>query len=103
MDRTVVGLLDADSSRRGLQVQGVKVLGDVDDLSQLVDRYDIDEVIVPVQNTTENSRRRLVEACTEAGVGCKHFAFSLQPAVEAEAAPSSAAGDGAREWTRPSP
>jgi len=100
MDRTVIGLLDADPSRHGLQVQGVTVLGSPNDLPQLASTHDIDEVIVPLQNTTERLRRQLARACTEAGVGCKHFSFRLQPAVESGSPPPSASGDGAHEWTR---
>jgi UDP-GlcNAc:undecaprenyl-phosphate GlcNAc-1-phosphate transferase len=93
--RNVVGLLDDDPGRHGLQVQGVKVLGGLDSLSQLVSVYAVDEVIVPVENTTEEQRRRIAGTCVEAGVRCQHFAFSLQPAVKTEAALSSSAGDGA--------
>lgn len=99
MDRTVIGLLDADPTRRDLQVQGVKVLGSVDALPEIAAEYDIDEVIVPVANTTDERRSRLVEKCTEAGVKCKYFAFSLQPAAEPGVALPSSAGDGAREWS----
>ncbi len=97
MDRTVVGLLDADPAKQGLQVQGVTVLGTIGELSDIVSEYDVDEVIVPVQNTTEKRRRQLVRQCAEEGIGCKHFAFSLQPATEAGAIPPSTAGDGAQE------
>lgn len=100
MDRTVVGLLDADPAKVGLQVQGVKVLGTIDALPEIVPEYDVDEVIVPVQNTTEKRRRRLVRHCTEENVGCKHFAFSLQPAAQTGAIPPSATGDGAHERSR---
>lgn len=94
MDRTVVGLLDSDASRHGLQVQGVQVLGSPDALPRLVSQHEIDEVIVPVQNTTEKQRRDLANSCAAAGIGCKHFAFSLRSAEEAPALPSTT-GDGA--------
>jgi len=103
LDRTVVGLLDPDTSTHGLQVQGVQVLGNSNTLSQLVDEYDIDELIVPVQNTTAEKRQYLAQTCAETGIDCKHFAFSLQPAVGTGTMASSAAGDGAREWSPPTP
>lgn len=96
LDRTVVGLLDPDPARHGLQVQGVEVLGDVNVLSRLAPAYDVDEVIVPVQSTTEEERRRLAGECADVGVGCKHFSFRLEPAVETRALPS-ASGDGAHK------
>ena len=93
-DRTVVGLLDDDAARHGLQVQGVEVLGDAEGLPRLAARHDVDEVLVPVQGTGADERRRLAQVCAAAGIGCRHFAFRLEPAgTEAPPAP---AGDGAR-------
>jgi UDP-GlcNAc:undecaprenyl-phosphate GlcNAc-1-phosphate transferase len=103
MDRTVVGLLDEEASRHGLQVQGVQVLGGPDALAQLAPKYEVDEVIVPVENTTGEQRQRLADTCAAAGIGCKHFAFSLQPADAAAHALSSAAGDGAPEASHSPP
>ena len=99
-DRTVVGLLDPDEDRHGLQVQGVQVLGAPDALSRLAPEHEVDEVIVPVQNTTEEQRQSLADHCATAGIGCKHFAFSLQSADEAALALPSTAGDGAPDVSR---
>ena len=103
LDRTVVGLLDREDARHGLQVQGVQVLGSPESLSQIAPEHEVDEVIVPVQNTTEKQRRHLADQCTAAGVNCKHFAFSLQPADETALALPSTAGDGAPEASRSTP
>jgi UDP-GlcNAc:undecaprenyl-phosphate GlcNAc-1-phosphate transferase len=100
-DRTVVGLLDADEDRHGLQVQGVQVLGDPDAISRLAPKHEVDEVIVPVQNTTEKQRQSLADHCATAGIGCKHFAFSLRSADEAALALPSTAGDGAPDVSHP--
>jgi FlaA1/EpsC-like NDP-sugar epimerase len=101
--RNVVGLLDLDEERHGLQVQGVEVLGNLADLSRLASRHDVDEVIVPVESTTEEQRRRIAGACVEVGVVCQHFAFKLEPTVRTEAALSSAFGDGAPDVSRSAP
>jgi UDP-GlcNAc:undecaprenyl-phosphate GlcNAc-1-phosphate transferase len=103
LERNVVGLLDADPDRHGLQVQGVAVLGDLDNLPHLASTYDINEVIVPVENTTEEQRRRIARACVEVGVVCQHFAFKLEPTVRTEAALSSAFGDGAPDVSQSAP
>jgi len=103
LDHTVVGLLDPETARHGLQVQGVQVLGSPEALPQIVPEHEVDEVIVPVQNTTEKQRRHLADQCTAAGVDCKHFAFSLQPADETTLALPSTAGDGAPETSRSTP
>lgn len=99
LDRTVVGLLDDDPARHALQVQGVSVLGGRDALPRLAAEHDIDEVIVPVQDTTQQERAALVRLCDDAGLACRHFAFRLEPADrDTLPAPS---GDGA-QVVRPS-
>jgi UDP-GlcNAc:undecaprenyl-phosphate GlcNAc-1-phosphate transferase len=103
LDRTVVGLLDSNTNTHGLQVQGVEVLGSGNTLPQLTEKHDIDELIVPVQNTTEEQRHHLAQQCAKVGIGCKHFAFSLKSAGETDAALFSAAGDGARERSPSTP
>jgi UDP-GlcNAc:undecaprenyl-phosphate GlcNAc-1-phosphate transferase len=103
MDRTVVGLLDDDADRHGLQVQGVRVLGDADTLPRLALEHDVDEVIVPVQNTTTRQQGHIAEKCAEVGIGCKHFAFSLRSATDARRRLPSTAGDGAPETPRSTP
>ena len=95
VDRTVVGLLDANPKRHALQVQGVQVLGSREALSDLAGEHDIDEVIVPLKGTSQEERQDLAQHCVEAGVECQHFAFRLEPADEDDALPP-VSGDGAR-------
>ena len=94
-DRTVVGLLDDDADRHGLRTQGVEVLGDVEALPRLAARHDVDEVIVPVQGTGADERRRLAHTCAAAGLDCRHFAFRLEPAGD-DGLLAPAGGDGAQ-------
>jgi UDP-GlcNAc:undecaprenyl-phosphate GlcNAc-1-phosphate transferase len=94
-DRTVVGLLDDDPTQHALRVQGVDVLGSAEDLSRLASVHDLDEVIVPVQNTSEEKRNEIARICARMGLACQHFAFRLEPAVRQSALPANA-GDGAR-------
>jgi hypothetical protein len=73
MDRRVVGLVDGDEGRRGHRVQGVEVLGAPEDLDGLCAVHGIDEVIVPLQTTSEAERIELRGRCSEIGVGCRYF------------------------------
>jgi UDP-GlcNAc:undecaprenyl-phosphate GlcNAc-1-phosphate transferase len=97
LDRTVAGLLDDDPARHALRVQGVSVLGGQEVLPRLADEYNIDEVIVPVQNTTQRERAALARLCDAAGLACRHFAFRLEP-VDQDSPPTPA-GDGAQVIT----
>jgi len=102
-DRTPVGLLSDDPAQHGLRVQGIEVVGEVDDLAGLRDQYEVDEVIVPVRAVSPNLRRRIQARCAEQGVDCWYFGALLRPAEKWEATVhASAAGDGARPVPRPS-
>jgi UDP-GlcNAc:undecaprenyl-phosphate GlcNAc-1-phosphate transferase len=100
-ERNVVGLLDPNEERHGLRVQGVEVLGGTEALAEVASTHDIDEVVVPVEGTTQEEQRQIVEACAEAGVDCQHFAFLLQPAAETGAPFSSSSGDGVPDVSYP--
>ncbi len=99
MDRTVVGLLDDNPTRHALKVQGVEVLGGVDDLPDLASAHNVDEVIVPLENTSETMRARISRTCNRVNIACKHFAFQMEPVVPESALPATS-GDGAHN---PSP
>jgi len=85
LNRTVVGLIDAEADRQGLAVQGVEVLGGIDDLPDLCAPHDVDEVIVAAEGTTEAERQRLREACAPLDVRCQYFTFDLLPAADGDA------------------
>src|SRR5439155_21003602 len=64
----VVGFLDDDPAKVGLRVCGVPVLGRVADLSKVVQRYEVNEVMIAVPSAQAASRRRFIQQCVEAGV-----------------------------------
>jgi FlaA1/EpsC-like NDP-sugar epimerase len=64
----VVGFLDDDPAKVGLRVCGVPVLGRVADLSKVVQRYEINEVMIAVPSAQVAARRRFIQQCVEAGV-----------------------------------
>ncbi|PSQ54330.1 MAG: hypothetical protein BRD28_02550 [Bacteroidetes bacterium QH_10_64_37] len=84
LDRSVRGLLDDDPDRRGYRVQGVEVLGGLEDLPRLCSAHDIEEVILPALSPPEAERHRVQEQCAEAGVDCRYFSVSLRPASETD-------------------
>jgi UDP-GlcNAc:undecaprenyl-phosphate GlcNAc-1-phosphate transferase len=97
--RKVVGLLDDDSRREGLRVQGVSVLGTIHDLPALCRQHDVDEVIVPGDALTASQRRALKRLCDDLDVACRHFRVELRSA--ADEWPSRGTGDGAAEFQAP--
>src|ERR1700683_2281943 len=72
-----VGCLDDNPSKRGIRIEGVQVLGTVDDLPAIVRVNSIDEVFVAAPSATGPQMRRFVEICHQANVG-----FRTVPALK---------------------
>jgi len=67
-DWRVLGLLDDDPAKRGRQIQGVSVLGALDELVRLVPGMGIERAIIALPSASHQSRRRALEICRKAGV-----------------------------------
>ncbi|HKW35526.1 MAG TPA: nucleoside-diphosphate sugar epimerase/dehydratase [Candidatus Acidoferrum sp.] len=63
-----VGCLDDDRSKLRIRINGVTVLGTVDQLPPLVSSEGIDEVLIAVPSATGQQMRRFVEICEKARV-----------------------------------
>ena len=64
----VVGLLDDSRDKRGRLVQGVPVLGPLDDVAQHAARMDVRDVVLALPSAAHEVRKRVTERCTEAGL-----------------------------------
>ncbi|WP_080796974.1 polysaccharide biosynthesis protein [Arabiibacter massiliensis] len=56
---------DDDPSKRGSRIHGVKVAGSSADIISLVDRYDIEQIVVAIPSATTAERKRIYAICTE--------------------------------------
>lgn len=64
----LVGFLDDDSNRQGCMLNGVKVLGTLDELSRWVDHFGIKRVIIAMPARSHQMRQRAIRLCNEAQV-----------------------------------
>jgi FlaA1/EpsC-like NDP-sugar epimerase len=64
----VVGILDDDGQKRGRLLQGVQVVGRVDDLPRLAPRLKIRHAIIAMPSVAYPVRRRVVDLCKRAKV-----------------------------------
>jgi FlaA1/EpsC-like NDP-sugar epimerase len=64
----VIGCLDDDLSKVGMKIGGVLVLGVVDKLPAMVERYQPDEVLIAVPSASNRQMQRFVEVCERAQV-----------------------------------
>ena len=62
---------DDDPSKQGLRIHGVKVAGSSDDIVSLVDRFDIEQIVVAIPSATADERKRIYAICTETDCSLK--------------------------------
>jgi FlaA1/EpsC-like NDP-sugar epimerase len=67
-DWRVLGLLDDNPAKRGRQIQGVNVLGALEELVDLAPRLGVERAIIAMPAASHQSRRRALEICRRAGV-----------------------------------
>jgi FlaA1/EpsC-like NDP-sugar epimerase len=64
----IVGYVDDDRSKLGLKVEGLPVLGTVDELPELVSSYAVDEVLIAVPSASSQQMQRFVDVCERISV-----------------------------------
>src|SRR5438445_1480505 len=64
----VIGCLDDDPSKAGVRIGGVPVLGSVDDLTMISERYAPTEVLIAVPSASGKQMQKFVEVCERAQV-----------------------------------
>lgn len=57
--------VDDDATKRRLRVHGVKVEGTSEDIIELVDKYDIEQIVVAIPSSTIEERKRIFGICTK--------------------------------------
>ncbi|EIJ41562.1 putative nucleoside-diphosphate sugar epimerase [Beggiatoa alba B18LD] len=63
-----VGFLDDRQRLHGGRVQGLPVLGGIEDVCELVKSYSIDIIVIAMPSATDSQMQRVVEHCERAGV-----------------------------------
>lgn len=61
----VVGFIDDDHAKRGLKLFGLPILGDRDDLVNIVDKYGIERIILAIPSAEGKQIKEVVDVCKE--------------------------------------
>jgi FlaA1/EpsC-like NDP-sugar epimerase len=64
----VIGFIDDDPAKRGVNIHGIPVLGNVDELPQVCKDNNIDEIAIAMPSATAKQLRRVVQICEGAKV-----------------------------------
>jgi FlaA1/EpsC-like NDP-sugar epimerase len=68
---TPIGFVDDDPRKRNTRIHGVRVLGTMDELPQIVRQFKPDEVLIAIPSASGDTRRRVVDAAQGAHVPVK--------------------------------
>ena len=66
-----VGIVDDDVQKHGVSLHGVPVVGAIDELPDLVYRYQAQLIVIAIPSATKAEMLRLVQRCVETGVRFK--------------------------------
>ena len=64
----VVGLLDDSREKQGRLVQGIPVLGALDDVTAWANKMEVDDVVLALPSAAHEVRKHITQVCTEAGL-----------------------------------
>jgi len=64
----VVGFLDDDVKKHSRSIHGSPILGNIDDLPRIKEKYDIKEVLIAIPSANGSQMKRIVNVCTIAGL-----------------------------------
>jgi FlaA1/EpsC-like NDP-sugar epimerase len=64
----VVGLLDDSRDKRGRLVQGIPVLGALDEVAAWAKKMEVDDVVLALPSAAHAVRKRITQACAAAGL-----------------------------------
>ncbi|MHC4460999.1 MAG: polysaccharide biosynthesis protein [Planctomycetota bacterium] len=60
----VIGFIDDDPSRQGINIHGIPILGTVEQLPTLCKERNIEEIAIAMPSATHQERRRVVQVCS---------------------------------------
>ncbi len=59
----VVGFVDDDPAKQGMEIHGITVLGNVDALPAICKKYNVDEIAIAIPSASRQELRRVVQVC----------------------------------------
>ncbi|MGA2467708.1 MAG: nucleoside-diphosphate sugar epimerase/dehydratase [Thermodesulfobacteriota bacterium] len=64
----VLGFVDDDPKKYGMQIHGVPVLGKINQLSNLIREHEVNELLIAIASATRKEMRQIVDLCKETGL-----------------------------------
>ena len=73
----VVGFLD-DLKEKGTIISGKKVLGTVDDVKTICEKYDVKHIFIAISKATRQQKQRIIDLCASSGANTKIMRFTTE-------------------------
>lgn len=67
----VVGFIDDDPAKQGRSIHGVRVLGNVERLDKILQKEEVQQILIAVPSASGDQVRRIVEACQKCNASYK--------------------------------
>lgn len=64
-DIEIIGIVDQDTNKHGTYIHGVRVMGNRDDIPNIVKEYDVQQVTIAIPSLSGTEREKLVEICND--------------------------------------
>jgi FlaA1/EpsC-like NDP-sugar epimerase/UDP-N-acetylmuramyl pentapeptide phosphotransferase/UDP-N-acetylglucosamine-1-phosphate transferase len=71
LDYNPVGFVDDDPTKRGVKIQGVKVLGNTEELPRLIAKHEVAHIFIAIPSASGAQIQRIVDKCRECKVDFK--------------------------------
>jgi UDP-GlcNAc:undecaprenyl-phosphate GlcNAc-1-phosphate transferase len=75
---TPVGFLDDDEKKHRLKIDGLPVVGGVNAVAQIVERLDIEQIIIGIRDLPQSQLARLLDACRDRHIVVRRMRLSLE-------------------------
>ena len=66
MTGRVIGFVDDNEMKTGRSIEGVRILGQIKDVPELVQRHHIDDVIIAIPSASATQRQEIINVCKQA-------------------------------------
>jgi FlaA1/EpsC-like NDP-sugar epimerase len=80
-----VGFIDDNPNIRNSELHGISIIGTIDDISAIYQRYDFDHVVIAIPTATDEQMQKIVNNCESIGVPIRTLP-KLQEMVSSHAA-----------------
>lgn len=78
-----VAIIDEEETERGHALRGLRVLGGLEQLPLVKEKYAVRELILPTNHVDAGTRRRIEAACRKEGLRCRTLFISLRSTKKA--------------------